>query len=426
MNILLIGSGGREHALAWAISASPLVSRLVCAPGNPGIAEVAECVPIGIMELDRIVAFARANRIDFVVIGPESPLSAGLADRLEQAGIKALGPSAEAARLESSKGFARDICAQAGIPGPAYERCADASAAKAFAELLGYPVVVKADGLAQGKGVVIAGTREEAAQAIDSMFGGAFGAAGCEVVIEEFLDGEEASLFALCDGTHILPLAGAQDHKRAFDGDNGPNTGGMGAYSPAPVLDTRIEHDALNRILQPIARAMQARGTPYCGVLYAGLMITKTGPKAIEFNCRFGDPECQVLMPRLKSDLLPALVAARDGVLDSVDLRWRNETALCVVMASKGYPGDYSTGSEIHGMDRARKVEGIEIFHAGTVSRDGKIFSAGGRVLNVCALGVDVAMAQDRAYRAIACIDWPGGFYRRDIGWRAISRKPPA
>jgi phosphoribosylamine--glycine ligase len=423
LNILLIGSGGREHALAWAISASPLVSRLYCAPGNPGIAEVAECVPIGAMEFDDVVAFAQANRIDFVVIGPEAPLSAGLADRLEAAGIKALGPSAESARLESSKGFARDICAASGIPAPAYKRCANGRDAKAFAESLGYPVVVKADGLAQGKGVVIAESREEAVRAIDSMFAGAFGTAGDEVVIEEFLDGEEASLFALCDGEHILPLAGAQDHKRAFDGDTGPNTGGMGAYSPTPVLDARIEQDAVTRILQPVVRALRDRGTPYRGVLYAGLMITKTGPKLIEFNCRFGDPECQVLMPRLKSDLLPALIAARDGVLDSMDLRWRSETALCVVLASNGYPGAYATGSEIRGLERAREIEGVEIFHAGTVARDGKIVAAGGRVLDVCALGNDVAAAQDRAYRAIACIDWPEGFYRRDIGWRAIARK---
>lgn len=423
MNILLIGSGGREHALAWAISASPLVSRLICAPGNPGIAEVAECVPIGAMQLDRITAFARDSGVDFVVIGPEAPLSAGLADRLEDAGIKALGPSAAAALLESSKGFACDLCEAAGVPGPDFKRCKTAESAKAFAESLGYPVVVKADGLAQGKGVVIAESRAEAAAAIDSMFGGAFGAAGEEVVIEEFLEGEEASLFALSDGEHILPLTGAQDHKRAYDGDIGPNTGGMGAYSPAPVLDAKIEQDVVARVVQPVIAAMRARGTPYRGVLYAGLMITKSGPKLIEFNCRFGDPECQVLMLRLKSDLLPALIAARDGILDSVDLRWRNETALCVVMAAKGYPGTYAKGSEIRGLDKARQVTGVEIFHAGTAERDGRIYADGGRVLNICALGHDVAAAQEQAYRAIACIDWPDGFYRRDIGWRAIARK---
>jgi phosphoribosylamine--glycine ligase len=422
LNILLVGSGGREHALAWALSASPLVSRLVCAPGNPGIAQVAECVPIGSMDLEKLVAFARSNRIDFAVIGPETPLSAGLADRLEDAGIKALGPSAAGARLESSKGFARDLCADAGVPVPQYRRCVSAEEAKTFAHSLGYPVVVKADGLAQGKGVVIAESRDEANQAIDAMFGGVHGAAGEEVVIEEFLEGEEASLFALCDGEHILPLGGAQDHKRAFDGDTGPNTGGMGAYSPAPVLDARIEQEAIRRIIQPTVAAMRTRGSPYRGVLYAGLMITSAGPKLIEYNCRFGDPECQVLMPRLKSDLLPALIAARDGILDSVDLRWSSETALCVVMAAKGYPGAYERGTEIRGLDRARSIEGVEIFHAGTMARDGRIFADAGRVLDICAVGKDVVAAQERAYRAVASIDWPGGFCRHDIGWRAISR----
>jgi len=423
LNILLVGSGGREHALAWALSASPLVSRLVCAPGNPGIAEVAECVPIGSMELEKLVAFAKSNRIDFAVIGPEAPLSAGLADRLEEAGIKALGPSAAGARLESSKGFARDLCAEAGVPVPQYMRCRSAEDAKRFAHSLGYPVVIKADGLAQGKGVVIAESRDDAVQAIDAMFGGAHGAAGDEVVIEEFLEGEEASLFALCDGDHFLVLGAAQDHKRAFDGDTGPNTGGMGAYSPAPVLDSKIEQEAIRRILQPTVAAMRVRGSPYRGVLYAGLMITSAGPKLIEYNCRFGDPECQVLMPRLKSDLLPALIAARDGILDRVDLRWSTETALCVVMAAKGYPGAYRRGTEIKGLDGARRIEGVEIFHAGTTARDGHIFADGGRVLDICALGKDVIAAQERAYRAVASIDWPDGFCRRDIGWRAISRQ---
>ena len=422
MNILLVGSGGREHALAWALSASPLVSRLVCAPGNPGIAQVADCVAIGSMDIEKLVAFATANRIDFAVIGPEAPLSAGLADRLEDAGIKALGPSAAGARLESSKGFARDLCAEAGVPVPQYRRCNNAEDAKSFAQFLGYPVVIKADGLAQGKGVVIAESRADANEAIGAMFAGAHGAAGDEVVIEEFLQGEEASLFALCDGEHILPLAGAQDHKRAFDGDLGPNTGGMGAYSPTPVLDARVEQEAVARILQPTIATMRARGTPYRGVLYAGLMITSAGPKLIEYNCRFGDPECQVLMPRLKSDLLPALIATRDGILDSVDLRWSNETALCVVMAAKGYPGAYAKGTEINGLDRARNIEGVEIFHAGTAARDGRIFADGGRVLDICALGKDVIAAQERAYRAVATIDWPDGFCRHDIGWRAIAR----
>ena len=423
MNILLIGSGGREHALAWALSASPLLSRLYCAPGNPGMAEVAECVAIDAMDLDAIVAFATEKGIDFVVIGPEGPLTAGLADRLEAAGIKALGPSAAAARLEASKGFVKDLCAEHGIPTAAYRRCGDAATAKAFAATLGFPVVVKADGLAQGKGVVIADSREATDAAIDSMFAGAFGDAGKEVVIEEFLDGEEASFFALTDGIHVLPLASAQDHKRAFDGDEGPNTGGMGAYSPAPVLTPDIERKAMARIVQPTVDAMRARGTPYQGVLYAGLMIKDGEPKLIEYNCRFGDPECQVLVPRLKSDLLSALIAARDGVLDTFDLRWRNDAALTVVMATNGYPGAYEKGSEIRRLDEAARVEGVEIFHAGTIAREGRIFANGGRVLNVCALGGSVREAQARAYEAVGRIDWPGGFYRHDIGWRAVARE---
>ncbi len=387
------------------------------------MAQLAECVAIDAMDLDGIVDFAKEKRIDFVVIGPEAPLTAGLADRLEAAGIKALGPSAAAARLEASKGFVKDLCAERGIPTAAYKRCRDARAAKAFAASLGYPVVVKADGLAQGKGVTIADSRETADAAIDSMFAGAFGDAGKEVVIEEFLDGEEASFFALTDGIHVLPLASAQDHKRAFDGDQGPNTGGMGAYSPAPVLDPDIERKVMTRIVQPTVDALRARGTPYQGVLYAGLMIRDGEPKLIEYNCRFGDPECQVLMPRLKSDLLSALIAARDGVLDTFDLRWRNDAALTVVMAAKGYPGTYEKGSEIRRLDEAARVEGVEIFHAGTIAREGRIYANGGRVLNVCALGRDVHEARARAYEAVSRIDWPGGFYRHDIGWRAIARE---
>jgi len=423
LNILLVGSGGREHALAWALCASPLLSKLYCAPGNAGIAQAAECIPIEAMDLDRLVVFAKEKRIDFAVIGPEAPLTAGLADRLEGAGIKSLGPSAHAARLEASKGFVKDLCAAHAIPTAVYKRCHDLQSAKAFAASLGFPLVVKADGLAQGKGVVIAETPDAADAAIDSMFAGAFGEAGKEVVIEEFLDGEEASFFALTDGIHVLPLATAQDHKRAFDGDLGPNTGGMGAYSPAPVLTPEIERKVMTRIVQPTVDAMRARGTPYQGVLYAGLMIKDGEPKLIEYNCRFGDPECQVLMLRLKSDLLPALIAARDGVLDTFDLRWRNEAALTVVMAAKGYPGAYEKGTEIKGLDEAARVEGVEIFHAGTIARGERILANGGRVLNVCALGRDVREAQARAYEAVARVDWPGGFYRRDIGWRAISRE---
>jgi phosphoribosylamine---glycine ligase len=423
VKILLIGSGGREHALAWSISASPLVSKLFCAPGNAGIAEVAECVPIDSIDIDRLIAFAKEKRIDFAICGPEAPLTAGLADRFEAEGIKSLGPSAAGAQLEASKGFVKDLCREHNIPTAEYQRFRDAAAAKRYATALPHPIVVKADGLAAGKGVIIAATPAESAAAIESMFGGAFGDAGNEIVVEEFLRGEEASFFALTDGEHILPLASAQDHKRVFDGDEGPNTGGMGAYSPAPVLTPALEREVMARIIRPTVDAMRARGTPYQGVLYAGLMITSDGPKLIEYNCRFGDPECQVLVLRLKSDLLPALMAARDGMLANLDLRWFNDAALTVVMAANGYPGAYQKGSEIKGLADAAKVEGVEIFHAATETRDGRIFATGGRVLNVSATGKTVREAKARAYDAIARIDWPGGFCRKDIGWRAIARE---
>lgn len=422
MNILLVGSGGREHALAWALAASPLASKLYCAPGNAGIAQLAECVPIGAMELDRLVAFAKEKRIDFAVIGPEAPLAAGLAEQFEKAGVKSLGPGAAGAMLEASKGFMKDLCAKHGIPTAAFARFKDPERAIAYATDLPHPIVIKADGLAQGKGVVISETPATSGEAITAMFTGAFGRAGHEVVVEEFLEGEEASFFVLTDGTHVLPLVGAQDHKRAFDNDKGPNTGGMGAYSPAPVLTQAVTEQALSRIIQPTITAMRERGTPYQGVLYAGLMITKEGPKLIEYNCRFGDPECQVLMLRMKSDLLPALIAARDGVLGSVDLRWRDETALTVVMAAKGYPGKYEKGTEIKGLEEAAKVPGVHLFHAGTDHQDSRVLAMGGRVLSVSALGNNLRDARDRAYHAIARIDWPGGFFRRDIGWRALQR----
>jgi phosphoribosylamine--glycine ligase len=422
MKVLLIGSGGREHALAWALSASPLLTKLYCAPGNAGIAQVAECVPIAAMDFDRLVVFAKEAKIDFVVIAPDNPLVGGLWDRFEAEGIRASGPSAKGAILEGSKGFVKDLCREIGIPTAAYRRFRDAASAKAFADTLGLPVVIKADGLALGKGVIIAETKADADKAIDFMFEGGFGESSSEVVVEEFMQGEEASFFALSDGETVIPLGGAQDHKRAFDGDKGPNTGGMGAYSPAPVLPPPLQQVAMDTFIKPTVAAMAERGRRYQGVLFLGLMIGKDGPKLVEYNCRFGDPETQVLIPRLKSDLLTALIAMRDGQLRNLDLRWSDETALTVVMASKGYPGAYEKGTEIRNLDAAAAVEGVRIFHAGTERREGKLLAAGGRVLNVTALGKDVAEAQARAYMAADLIDWPGGFFRRDIGWRAVSR----
>jgi phosphoribosylamine--glycine ligase len=423
MNILLLGSGGREHALAWKMAASPLVERLWCAPGNAGIAAEAELAAIDLSDHRAVIAFCKAHAVDFVVIGPEAPLVAGIVDDLEAAGVKTFGPSKAAARLEGSKGFAKDLAKANRIPTAAYERFRAATPAKAYVRARGAPIVVKADGLAAGKGVVIAQSAAEADAAIDMMFAGGLGAAGAEVVIEEFLAGEEASFFALCDGKTAVPLASAQDHKRAFDGDAGPNTGGMGAYSPAPVMTPALERQTMNDIVLPTVHAMAAMGAPFTGILFAGLMIDAEGPKLIEYNVRFGDPECQVLMPRLMSDLVPALIAARDGVLQSFDLRWYEETALAVVMAAKGYPGNYAKGSAIEGLDEAAQIEGVQIFHAGTRAEGGRILANGGRVLNVCALGRTVADAQARAYAAVERIRWPEGFCRRDIGWRAVERE---
>lgn len=421
MNVLLIGSGGREHALAWAISASPLLTRLICAPGNGGIAQVAECVPLDVTNHHDVIALCRQHQIDFVVVGPEAPLVAGLADDLTAAGFKVFGPSKAAAQLEGSKGFTKDLCAEFSIPTGAYRRFKEAAPAKRYArETNQLPIVVKADGLAAGKGVVIAETHAEADKAIDACFSGAFGAAGAEVVIEEFLDGEEASFFALCDGKNVLPLVAAQDHKRVGDGDTGPNTGGMGAYSPAPVMTQAMIDRTMAEIINPTVAGMAKRGTPFRGVLFAGLMITKDGPKLIEYNVRFGDPECQVLTMRLKSDLLAALLATADGVLRSFDLRWDDRAALAVVMAANGYPGSYQRGTVIKGLDDAAQIDGVQIFHAGTEARDGDILAVGGRVLNVTAIGGTVREAQQRAYQAVDRIDWPEGFCRRDIGWRAI------
>jgi phosphoribosylamine---glycine ligase len=422
MNILILGSGGREHALAWKLAASPLTDRLYCAPGNAGIANEAECVALDHGNHAAVIAFCQAKAIDFVVVGPEMPLVAGIVDDLEAAGIKTFGPSRAAARLEGSKGFTKELCRAHNIPTAAYERFTAAATARDYVRHAGTPIVIKADGLAAGKGVVVAATSAEAEAAIDTMFGGTFGEAGAAVVIEEFLSGEEASFFVLCDGDHVVPLATAQDHKRAYDGDTGPNTGGMGAYSPATVMTPALEQRALDEIVLPTIRALKARGTPYKGVLFAGLMITASGPKLIEYNVRFGDPECQVLMLRLMSDLLPALLAARDGVLKNFALRWYQQAALTVVMAARGYPDGYSKGSEIAGLADAAKVEGVEIFHAGTASDGWRILANGGRVLNVSALGETVAQAQARAYAAVNRIVWPEGFCRRDIGFRAVAR----
>ena len=423
MNILLLGSGGREHALAWKMAASPLADRVFCAPGNAGIAREAVCVALDITDHAAVIQFCRNNGINLVVVGPEGPLCAGIVDDLEGAGIKAFGPSRTAAQLEGSKGFTKDLCQTNRIPTAIYERFRAAAAAKAYARDRGAPIVVKADGLAAGKGVVVADSLAEAETAIDMILGGSLGEAGAELVIEEFLEGEEASFFALCDGTTALPLASAQDHKRAFDGDKGPNTGGMGAYSPAPIVDEAMTARVMEEIVLPTLRAMRAMGAPYKGVLYAGLMMTAGGPKLIEYNVRFGDPETQVLMPRLMSDLVPALLASRDGTLKSFDLRWYPDAALTVVMAARGYPGSYERGSVIQGLDDAAAIEGVEIFHAGTKAEDGRILANGGRVLNVSALGNNVGEARTRAYEAISRIRWPEGFYRHDIGWRAVQRE---
>src|ERR1700730_1830526 len=411
MRVLVVGSGGREHALAWAISASPLVDRVYCAPGNAGIAEEAECVPIAANDAAGLIAFCRKAAIDFVVVGPEAPLVAGLVDGLEGAGIAAFGPSKAAAALEGSKGFMKDLCAREGIPTAAYRRFRDAAAAKAHIAEHGAPIVIKADGLAAGKGVTVAATLAEAFAAVDAALGaGRFGAAGAEIVVEDCLVGEEASFFALVDGTNALPLIAAQDHKRVGDGDTGPNTGGMGAYSPTPLITPAIEGAVMERIILPTVRAMRRDGPPFKGVLYAGLMLTKAGPKLLEYNVRFGDPECQVLMMRLRSDLLPALIASRDGILKEVDLRWYDEAALCVVMAARGYPDDPQRGSEIRGLAAAASDPEVKIFHAGTKRDGARLLADGGRVLGVTALGSDIGAARDRAYRAVDKIDWPQGF----------------
>jgi phosphoribosylamine---glycine ligase len=423
MKILVLGSGGREHALCWKIAASPLVTKLWCMPGNAGIAKDAECVAGDIADHPAVIAFCKANEVDFVVVGPDAAVAAGVVDDLNAAGFKAFGPTKAAARLESSKSFTKQLCRDNNIPTAAYEHFKDAAAARAYIEKQGAPIVVKADGLAAGKGVVVAQTVDEALAAVDMMFGGSFGESGAEVVVEEFMAGEEASFFALCDGEHALPLATAQDHKRVFDGDQGPNTGGMGAYSPAPVMTDALCKQVMDEMIAPTLRAMKAMGAPYKGVLYAGIMLTDRGPKLVEYNARFGDPECQVLMLRMMSDVVPALLACAEGQLHHMSLRWYDETAITVIMATKGYPGDYAKGSRIEGLDEAAKGEGVEIFHAGTKTIDGHVAAYGGRVLNVCALGKNVGEARDRAYAAIGKINWPEGFCRSDIGWREVERE---
>jgi phosphoribosylamine--glycine ligase len=426
LNVLLIGGGGREHALAWKLKQSPLLGTLYCAPGNAGIAQVADVVPLDVSDHGAVSRFCKEKQIGLAIIGPEAPLVAGLTDDLEAQGIKVFGPSKAAARLEGSKGFTKDLCARAGIPTAAYARFSDARLAKAYVATQRLPIVVKADGLAAGKGVTIAETTSEADGAIDACFSGAFGAAGSEVVIEEFLRGEEASFFALVDGTTALPLATAQDHKRVYDGDQGPNTGGMGAYSPAPIMTQELCRRTMREIIEPTVLAMVEAGTPFKGVLYAGLMIDQATPKLIEYNARFGDPETQVLMLRLKSDLLPALLAVAEGRLADLTLEWHDDLALCVVMAAKGYPGSYAKGTEIKGLDAAAASDpDVQIFHAGTRRDGSRILADGGRVLGVTAKGRDIREAQSKAYAAVDKIDWPGGFCRRDIGWRAVNPLSP-
>ncbi len=424
MNILLIGSGGREHALAWKMAQSPLCHTLFCAPGNAGICEQAECVSLDVDDFAAVARFCKDNDVKLVVVGPEAPLVAGLADALAEEGIPVFGPRKQAAMLEGSKSFTREICRDYAIPGPENATFDNEADALAYLKKHGAPIVVKADGLAAGKGVIVADDVATAEAAIRDIFGGAFGAAGAKVVLEEKMEGEEASFFALCDGENVLALAGAQDHKRAYDNDEGPNTGGMGAYTPAPVLTEEAEQQVMERIILPTVRAMKDMGVPYQGVLYAGLMMTDEGPKLVEYNVRFGDPECQPLMMRLNSDLVELMQATVQRDLAGGSSDWSEQAALTVVMATKGYPGNYEKGSVISGIERAEQDPLVKVFHAGTARNEAdELIAVGGRVLNVTALGDTIAEAQKRAYEAVAKIDWPQGFYRHDIGWRAIARE---
>ncbi|MBT9385597.1 phosphoribosylamine--glycine ligase [Pseudooceanicola sp. CBS1P-1] len=422
MNILILGGGGREHALAWAAKQNPKCDKLIVAPGNAGIAAIAECAALDVEDGAAVVAFVEENAIDFVIIGPEAPLAAGVADALREAGVSCFGPSKAAARLEASKGFTKEICDAAGAPTAGYARFDEAAAAKAYIEAQGAPIVVKADGLAAGKGVIVAMDVETALAAIDDMFGGEFGSAGAEVVIEEFMEGEEASYFILCDGETALPIGTAQDHKRVFEGDEGPNTGGMGAYSPAPVLSDAIAERAMQEIILPTLAEMKTRGTPYQGVLYAGFMIKDGQARLVEYNCRFGDPECQVLMMRLGAQALDLLLAAAEGRLAGVQVNWAEDHAMTVVMAAEGYPGAYAKGTEIRGLDSLPETAQQICFHAGTKADGGRVLANGGRVLNLTARGATLQEARDRAYALAEGIDWPEGFLRRDIGWRVLGK----
>jgi len=420
MNILILGGGGREHALAWAVKQNPKCDRLIVAPGNAGIAAIAECADIDILSGATVLTFAEENAIDFVIVGPEAPLATGVADTLRAGGILTFGPSAAAARLEASKAFTKEVCDACGAPTAGWARFTEREAALAHVHRTGAPIVVKADGLAAGKGVVVAMTVSEAEAAITDMFGGSLGAAGAEVVIEEFMAGEEASFFILSDGTNVLPVGTAQDHKRVGEGDTGPNTGGMGAYSPAPVLTDAIQTQVLDEIVKPTIAEMARRGTPFQGVLYAGLMIDRGHARLVEYNVRFGDPECQVLMMRLGAQALDLLLACAEGRLSDVKANWADDHALTVVMAAAGYPGTYRKGTAIRGLEDLPESSFEMVFHAGTSAREGQIVATGGRVLNVTARGASLAAAQARAYATVARIDWPEGFCRRDIGWRAL------
>ncbi|MBO9412885.1 MULTISPECIES: phosphoribosylamine--glycine ligase [unclassified Ruegeria] len=420
MNILILGSGGREHSLAWAVMQNPKCDRLIVAPGNAGIAQIAECAALDIENGGAVVSFAEENAIDFVIVGPEAPLAAGVADRLREAGVLVFGPSADAAQLEASKSFTKEICDASGAPTAAYGHFTEAEPAKAYIREQGAPIVVKADGLAAGKGVIVAMDEATALEAIDDMFGGAFGGAGAEVVIEEFMEGEEASLFVLCDGEDILSVGTAQDHKRVGEGDTGLNTGGMGAYSPAPVLSAEVEARAMEEIIKPTVAEMNKRGMPFQGVLYAGLMIKDGQPRLVEYNVRFGDPECQVLMMRLGAQAMDLMHAAAEGRLGEAQVNWADDHALTVVMAANGYPGSYEKGSVIGGLDALPEDSKNMVFHAGTKVEDGRVLATGGRVLNVTARGETLQDARDRAYAMVDGVDWPGGFFRRDIGWRAL------